>query len=460
MGGGGHMMNRMGLPGQLPGRPPMQPPFMGGFPPPQALPSNVCRDFVRGRCNRQMTCRFSHNFGPGMGGGPPPMGGPPAGGDRILPGDWACPECNYHNYANNNLCRRCKTPKPMRPSVVQQSHPVHQVAPMQMQMQNAGVGGGLPPQAVNHAAMVKPEDQPCRDLLRTGMCPRQPNCRFSHGAEVRQLRAELNYSILDISWPITRDMTSWRDTDDRVSFEQVKSWASDKCRSTVVNCLSVHSGTHVVAPAHCLEEGDTVEKLPLGRFCGRCVVLDLTGLSDADGRFVTRADLERFGEALSGKFAPRPSVVLLKTSNSSLRRSAPFKSDFVALAADAAEYLVSLRVRAVGIDYLAIWAGTNAEADGELASHKILLQNGIGVIEGLRLGHVPDFSAATLADCRQKYESKSESPADDSAHASSATAGSPSSATTVSGMFSLMCLPIALQGVEGAPARAFLLPDV
>ena len=39
----------------------------------------------------------------------PPSGGRPS---SMRPGDWMCPSCNNHNYADKIRCNRCKMPKP------------------------------------------------------------------------------------------------------------------------------------------------------------------------------------------------------------------------------------------------------------------------------------------------------------------------------------------------------------
>merc|ERR1719188_2601502 len=53
-----------------------------------------------------------------------PYGGAGAAGPRARattsmakegykPGDWTCPGCNDHQFAKNETCRKCGTPKPM-----------------------------------------------------------------------------------------------------------------------------------------------------------------------------------------------------------------------------------------------------------------------------------------------------------------------------------------------------------
>ena len=84
--------------------------------------------------------------------------------------------------------------------------------------------------------------------------------------------------------------------------------------------------------------------------------------------------------------------------------------NFVAIEADAARYLADCGVRTVGVDYLSIGA---YKGDG-VETHQILLGAGVWVIEGL------DLSAVEPGD----YE--------------------------------LVCLPLRIEGGDGAPARAAL----
>merc|ERR1740121_906317 len=45
-----------------------------------------------------------------MGGG---MGkGGEGGGQKFRDGDWKCPSCGDHQFARNDKCRKCETPKP------------------------------------------------------------------------------------------------------------------------------------------------------------------------------------------------------------------------------------------------------------------------------------------------------------------------------------------------------------
>jgi len=60
-----------------------------------------------------------------------------------------------------------------------------------------------------------------------------------------------------------------------------------------------HVGTHVESPAHFFEDGEDCAALPLERFFGRAVLLDITdalGAQEMDGEFLEKHLGERLAE--------------------------------------------------------------------------------------------------------------------------------------------------------------------
>src|SRR5271155_1710234 len=111
--------------------------------------------------------------------------------------------------------------------------------------------------------------------------------------------------IIDISWPITLDMTAYKDRA-VVAFNYTKTFEKDAARESVIT-LGSHSGTHVDAPSHFLADGASIHQLPVDATCGPCVVLDYTHLQEA----ITDRDLQEH-EIEQG------AIILLKTRNSAL----------------------------------------------------------------------------------------------------------------------------------------------
>ena len=202
--------------------------------------------------------------------------------------------------------------------------------------------------------------------------------------------------IIDISWPVSMAMTAYKDNK-TVSFVATKTFERDHVRSSLIS-MSSHTGTHLDAPSHFLADGMTAEKLDLDALIGPCIVLDLTHCVDK----ITRADLHGIGTHIR---------VLAQTKNSKHHPDAPFDHNFIALDVDAAQLLVERGVQVFGIDYL----GVERAGQGSHSVHIELLAHNVCIIEGLRLGHV------------------------------------------VPGVYTLCCLPLLLQGLDGSPARAVLL---
>ncbi len=200
---------------------------------------------------------------------------------------------------------------------------------------------------------------------------------------------------IDISWPLNPGMTTYKNRDD-FSVVKTKEWHVHHMRESRMNC-GAHVGTHIDAPAHFIESGGFIESVALENLIGPCLVVDL---SDVKGS-IQQSDLE--------KITMTASRVLFKTKNSERAFDDPFDPNFIFLSETAARYLVQKGIVCIGIDYL----GIERNQPGH-PTHKILLGAGIAIIEGLRLGNV------------------------------------------LEGEYQLLCLPLALRGLDAAPARAVL----
>jgi arylformamidase len=205
----------------------------------------------------------------------------------------------------------------------------------------------------------------------------------------------------DISVALDRDLPTWPGSPGVLTKLRM-SIAQGKDSNVTQLSIDVHSGTHVDAPRHCIDHGETVEEMGLDPFVGPAVVLD-TG----PAKEITAAVLD------AAVMPDETERLLLRTANSSQpdMYERPFDEDYAALTLDGAEWLATKRLRLVGIDYLSIQRYSEPPD-----VHRALLGAGIPILEGLRLAEVAP------------------------------------------GSYELICLPIRLVNVEGAPARAILLP--
>ena len=205
--------------------------------------------------------------------------------------------------------------------------------------------------------------------------------------------------IIDISWPISKATTGYKDRS-VINIDEVKNFNRDGARETNIH-LSSHSGTHVDAPSHFLKEGKTIDEISLNRLIGECIVLDMMTCAE---RITYDCLLEYDAHITEG------SIILLRTANSDIAATDKFNPHFVYLEVSGAHYLAEKKVKAVGIDYL----GIEHSQPGH-PTHEALLNGDVAIIEGLRLGHVQP------------------------------------------GNYFFICLPLNMIGLEAAPARAILM---
>ena len=138
--------------------------------------------------------------------------------------------------------------------------------------------------------------------------------------------------------------------------------------------LASHTGSHVDAPYHKLAGGANLDQIPLERFTGEAVIADFRGVS---------ADQPLTAEMLAAKL-PLPladRIVLLATGWGAKRAKTdewlqhpPF------LSPDGAEWLVSRKIRAVGIDHYSI-AGPRDPVNSR--THTLLLESNVWIVEEL-----------------------------------------------------------------------------
>ena len=203
-------------------------------------------------------------------------------------------------------------------------------------------------------------------------------------------------SFYDISLRLSGETVRWVTSPPFELAERRRMSKGDPNNSSAVN-MSVHSGTHIDAPFHFVEQGTTIDQLPLERFIGPALVYSVE-----TERYITK-------EHVAGIRLDGVTRVLFKTHNSGLLHQREYDPDFVAFSVEAAQSLVELGVELVGLDYLSV-----AHADEQVPVHRAFLDHGVILLEGIDLSEVAP------------------------------------------GRYELMCLPIPLKDSDGAPCRAVL----
>jgi len=163
--------------------------------------------------------------------------------------------------------------------------------------------------------------------------------------------------------------------------------------------ISSHTGTHIDAPFHFFQNGQSVENISLETLIGTVRVVLVR-----NEKIITKQVLQK----IDFNGAKR---VLFKTDHSFLRdRYSRFRSDYVHLDLDAAGYLVEKGIKLVGIDSFSVESYDRKDH----LCHKVLLGAGVIILEMLDLKRVNP------------------------------------------GVYELICLPLKIAEGDGAPVRAVL----
>lgn len=203
---------------------------------------------------------------------------------------------------------------------------------------------------------------------------------------------------IDVSVPLRTGMVHWPD-DPPVSIERARDIERGDVATVSRLSMGAHTGTHMDAPLHFFRTGRSIDTMPLTATLGRARVIEIRDPESIKPEELLSYHIQR-GER-----------VLFKTRNSTrCWQTEDFVEDFVYISQQAARYLAAQQVQTVGVDYLSVGGFFR---DG-VETHHALLEAGIWIIEGLNLSSVTP------------------------------------------GIYELVCLPLRIEGSDGAPARAIL----
>lgn len=216
--------------------------------------------------------------------------------------------------------------------------------------------------------------------------------------------------IYDITMNISQDMLVYPgDIPPCITIQQDYSEEGFRVSKLI---LGSHTGTHVDAPKHFLNDGLTVDKLSLINLIGQARILEVMPgeikkaqiPNDIKSDEIILFKTKIANEFIKGKENSHGKNTYLHSFSDKTLIPETFLNE------ESASFLVELGVKTVGIDSLSIEA-----YDGDGSVHKQLLSNSIIIVEGLNLQKVPP------------------------------------------GDYFFICLPLKIKDCDGAPARAMLL---
>jgi arylformamidase len=207
--------------------------------------------------------------------------------------------------------------------------------------------------------------------------------------------------IFDISLPIHNNMMPFYH-DPTASIHRVRDMDKGDDANVSEIKMGCHCGTHLDAPVHFVPGAPAVEDLSLDDLIGPALVVEFPDTLEQ----IHAEDLER---ANIPKGVKR---VLFKTRNSKLweSKATEFSKDYCGVEEDAARWLIDRELKVVGLDHLSICPFHDL-----LTTHRLFFEARVVVIEGVNLtGIMP-------------------------------------------GLYQLVCMPLNIQGSDGAPCRVALI---
>ncbi|HCU99502.1 MAG TPA: cyclase [Chloroflexi bacterium] len=209
-------------------------------------------------------------------------------------------------------------------------------------------------------------------------------------------------TIIDVSVALKSSLPVWPGHPE-VSIERIDDMEQGANANVSYLQFSAHSGTHVDAPLHFLQDGLDVTCLDLDVLIGPSFLVEAFGVNIIDDQLLDSMLIPKDTQRL-----------LIKTSNSRLWSDShsSFYKNFVAISDTGAQWIVNRGIKLVGIDYLSVAPYGNTGP-----THRIFLGAGVVLVEGL------DFNEVNQ------------------------------------GQYQLICLPIKIEGCEGSPARVVLVDN-
>lgn len=213
----------------------------------------------------------------------------------------------------------------------------------------------------------------------------------------------MNRRIIDLSI-ILYDGIRGLETEPRTTFAEMG-------YATTTLHLYSHAGTHMDAPRHFLDGGDSIDNVPLDRCVGPALVADLTH-KEANS-LISVEDLTPFADRIG---AGRR--VLLRTDWSLHAEMDDYRTHMPRISRELARWFVDREISLLGVETPSVASLRPGMGEELIEVHQILLKAGIVIVEGL----------ANLHQLRR-----------DEVH--------------------LIVLPLKIRGCDGSPVRAIAIEE-
>ncbi len=205
-------------------------------------------------------------------------------------------------------------------------------------------------------------------------------CYFTKGYNsLANLKTEKVMRTIDLTHLITDYMPVYPGTET----PHIKSIAAHQTHGYLEHLvrMTTHTGTHVDAPAHMIENGKTLDQMSTNDFCGTAMSISFTDKNE-NNREICIEDLVPFETDIS-----EHEFVILNTGWYKHWGESKYFENYPSLTAEAASWLSEFNLKGIGVDVISI----DAHDAIDFPVHNILLETGMILIENLtNLHSLPD----------------------------------------------------------------------
>jgi len=203
------------------------------------------------------------------------------------------------------------------------------------------------------------------------------------------------FHIIDLSHPLDSSCPTWEGD---CGFSKSIVLDYPDCTSNTafrVQSINMHAGigTHIDAPAHCMQGGQTTESLDLNRLAAPCVVIDVTKMAHADYLLMPEDILAH--EKKYGKIGYNHFVLIYTGWSQHWHTPEKYRNQlqFPSISLEATLLLLERKIVGLGIDTLS----PDTSSRG-YPVHQAILGAGLYLVENVANAHLlPTVGAFSLA---------------------------------------------------------------
>jgi len=158
--------------------------------------------------------------------------------------------------------------------------------------------------------------------------------------------------------------------DESPIFQTSNTFEEDGFRETKIDFYS-HTGTHIDAPAHMLENGQFLDDLKMSHFFGKATIINI---DNKKNYIITVNELKNYQEKINNVH-----FLIFNTGWSKFWGKKEYFNNYPYLSDEAAEWLSEFNLKGIGIDAISI----DKSDTNNFYVHKMLLAKNIIIIENL-----------------------------------------------------------------------------